>query len=109
MVSVKAAGGESLGNAPRNEFPSVLFVNEVGPDDMAMCSVARQMLHGYPAERLSWWYCRASRFRGLKELTARSVYRFPLPSRLLPNRKLKELRGSLVERIWAPLAARHLG
>ena len=108
MVSIKAGASESSNGQSGIRFPKVLFVNEVGPDDMAMCSVARQMLVGYPKERLSWWYCLGTSFRGISSVGAHSLHRFWLPPKLLPNRKLKALRGSFLERIWAPLAARHL-
>src|SRR5437016_14676089 len=105
MVPVNTAGGESLSFPSGSKFPRILFVNELPPDDLAVCSVARQMLVGYPPERLSWWFCRGTRSRGLTDLRPRSLHRFPLPARLMPGRRFGELRGTILERIWAPLAA----
>ena len=90
------------------EFPKILFVNELPPDSMAMADCVRQLLLGYPVERIAWWYCRESSVRGPADLRAGSLHRWPLPARLLPLRRLRSLKGALLERIWTPLAARHL-
>ena len=43
------------------DFPKILFVNEAPPDSLAVADLVRQLLLGYPAERLAWWYCRMPR------------------------------------------------
>src|SRR5947207_5028834 len=91
-----------------SRFPKILFVNELPPDSMAMADCVRQLLLGYPADRLAWWYCRVSGVRGLKDLRAASLHRWPLPARLLPLRRFRSLKASVLEWIWTPLAARHL-
>src|SRR2546429_9770588 len=90
------------------EFPKILFVNELPPDSLAMADCVRQLLLGYPADRLAWWYCRVSKVRGLTDLRAGRLHRWPMPLKLLPLRRPKTLKASVLERLWAPLAARHL-
>ncbi len=90
------------------DHPKILFVNQAPPDSLALADLVRQLLVGYPPERIAWWYCRTPRSRGLTDLKVGSLHRYPLPVRLVPNRKLRALKGGLLEWIWAPLAARHL-
>jgi glycosyltransferase involved in cell wall biosynthesis len=91
-----------------DHLPKVLFVNDFAPDSLAVADLSRQLLLGYPAERLSWWYWRTSKVRGLKDVRAGSVHRCWLPNKLVPNVSARALRGAIMEWLCAPMAAWHL-
>jgi hypothetical protein len=90
------------------EFPKILCVNELRPDSLVMADCVRQLLVGYPADRIAWWYCRETGARDVADLHVRSLHRWLLPARLLPQRRLQALKGAILEHLWVPLAARHL-
>jgi glycosyltransferase involved in cell wall biosynthesis len=95
--------------ADEGRFPKILFVNEFAPDDLGVADLVRQLLLGYPRERIAWWYSRRSRgTRGLKDLQAASLHRFPLSNRLIPGTRFNGLKCSVLEYLWAPAAALHL-
>lgn len=92
----------------RERLPRILFVNDFPPDSLAVADLVRQLLLGYPKDKISWWYCRTSRIRGLTDLRVAEIHQFPLPNKVVPNRRFVAIKGAIVERIWIPLAARHL-
>src|SRR5947209_18094647 len=94
--------------SPEVNFPKILFVNELPPDSLAMADCVRQLLLGYPRDRLGWWYCRDAGVRGLTDLKAESLHQCWLPGRLVPLRRMSAVKGAIVERFWLPLAGRHL-
>src|SRR5262245_30751104 len=79
--SADADWKEATGGSCR--FPRILFVNEFPPDSLAVLLV-RQLLVGYPEDRIAWWCWRSSSVAGLKGLKPRSIYRFGMPARVLP-------------------------
>jgi hypothetical protein len=90
------------------QLPKILFVNDFSPDSLAVADLVRQLLLGYPREQIAWWYSRNSPVRGLTDLAVGELHCCPLPNKMVPNRRLAALRGSILERIWVPIAARHL-
>src|SRR5678815_5091682 len=93
---------------PSSHFPKILFVNDYPPDSLTLSNTARQLLSGYPSQRLSSWYCRWARIRGLSEIQPATVDCFRLPNRLEPARRMTGLKCSVLEWLWVPLAAGHL-
>lgn len=89
-------------------FPKILFVNDFSPDSLAVADLVRQLLLGYPREQIAWWYSRTSPVRGLTDVAVGELHCCPLPNKMVPNRRLTSLRASILERIWVPIAARHL-
>ena len=67
----------------------------------------RQMLQGWPAERLFWWSCRDSALAGEAQAVARHFVA-PNPARLYPNVRFAGVRARLMELLWVPRAALHL-
>ena len=90
------------------KLPKILFVNDFSPDSLAIADLVRQLFLGYPREQIAWWYSRKSPVRGLTDLTVGQLHCCPLPTKLVPNRRLTSLRAAILERIWVPIAARHL-
>jgi glycosyltransferase involved in cell wall biosynthesis len=99
---------KGTGQAPFRKYPKVLFVHDCRPDSVSSADLSRQLLRGYPPQRLAWWHCRYTALRAEPDLRADTVAGFHLPSWLIPSRRLNPLKSWLVERCWAPLAARHL-
>jgi hypothetical protein len=91
-----------------NQVPKILFVNDFPPDSLAVADLVRQLLVGYPRAQISWWHCRTSKIRGLTDLGVGEIHHCPLPNKLVPNQRLRTLKGSIVEGLWLPFAARHL-
>jgi hypothetical protein len=92
----------------KTDLPRILFVNDFPPDSLALADLTRQLLLGYPADRIAWWYSRWSRVRGLKDLPVGSLNRWPMPDKLVPGQRFNSLKGALLEWVWTPMAARHL-
>ena len=89
-----------------NELPKILFVNDYSPDSLALGDLIRQLLLGYPVEKIAWWHCRQTQVYAKPDLQASSVCRFPLPYRLVPNRRWTEAKCRFLEHLWLPLATK---
>jgi len=94
--------------ATKPGLPKILFVNDFSPDSLVLGDLIRQLLLGYPVEKIAWWHCRRTRLHAKPDLQAGSRYYFPLPNRLVPNQRMTSAKGMILERLWVPLAARHL-
>jgi glycosyltransferase involved in cell wall biosynthesis len=89
-------------------FPKILFVNDFPPDSLAVADLVRQLLLGYPQEKIAWWHWRSPRSHRIAGAPVDSVHHFPLPERFLPNRRLAGMKCALMENFWVPRASRHL-
>src|ERR1035438_4275925 len=66
------------------DLPKILFVNDYSPDSLALGDLFRQLLLGYPVEKLAWWHCRRTPVYDQPDLKAGTVYHFNLPRKLAP-------------------------
>jgi glycosyltransferase involved in cell wall biosynthesis len=90
------------------QYPKVLFVHDYRPDSRATADLIRQMLLGFPADKLEWWSCRQTELYDKPDLHASRLHEFVIPNKLVPHVRLSELKSVLVENLWVPRAARHL-
>ncbi len=88
--------------------PKILFVHDYRPDSLATADLLRQVLHGYPADRLEWWSCRRTDLHAQPDLRASRLHEFAIPDRLVPHVRFSRLKSRLLETFFAPRAARHL-
>lgn len=70
-------------------------------------AVVRQMLRDWPEADLSWWSCLPERDRRFGQ-SYRRHFCAPMPAKLVPQRRLTQLRSALLDWFWAPRAACHL-
>ena len=90
------------------EFPRLLVATEFPPNASGGGpAVVRQMLKGWPAERLFWWSCLPERNQHFGQCI-REIHCASIPAKLLPNRKLTGLKSQMLETFWTPWAASHL-
>jgi hypothetical protein len=69
--------------------------------------VMRQLLRGYPKDRLAWW-C-AERPPAVADFVPRhQIHGRPLPVRLVAHKRFRALKNILVEQLWVRRAARDL-
>jgi hypothetical protein len=68
----------------------------------------RQLFLGYPTEKIHWWHCRQTPLYEQPDLRAASLHGFCMPEKLVPHVRWTGLKSSILEHLWAPLAARHL-
>lgn len=89
-------------------FPRLLVATEFPPNSPGGGpAVVRQMLKGWPAEKLFWWSCLPDRDQRSGQQTASHLVA-AIPARLYPNRRLARQKSWLLENVWTPWAARHL-
>jgi hypothetical protein len=97
-----------MASTDAHSFPRLLVATDYAPQSPGGGLVlVRQMLRGWPVDRLQWWSCR----RNYGSLPGQPVARHflgPEPGVLLPGRRFSRLRAWLMERLWAPRAAAHL-
>lgn len=91
-----------------DKFPLLLVATEFGPNASGGGpAVVRQMLRGWPDEKLAWWSCLnagdASFAHRLQTRQAALV-----PQRLYPDRRFRSLKSQLLQGFWVPWSARHL-
>jgi len=89
-------------------FPKILFVHDYRPEARVLTDLMRQLLLGYPTERLHWWYCRETALYEKPDLRAARLHAFRMPEKLAPHNRWTAAKSFLLESIWSPLAARHL-
>jgi hypothetical protein len=91
-----------------NQFPKILFVHDFRPDSLVTADLIRQLLLGYPMEKLVWWSCRQTGLHAQPDLRAGKLYEFPMPDRLVPHVRWNHTKAWLLEHFWVQAAARHL-
>ncbi len=89
-------------------FPKILFVHDYRPEARVLTDLIRQLFLGYPTEKIYWWYCRRTELYAQPDLRATSLHGFCMPEKLVPHVRWTGLKSSILEYLWAPLAARHL-
>lgn len=90
------------------DFPKLLVATEFPPNGGGGSgTVVRQMLKGWPVDRLGWWSCRAENDQKFGQNTA-FLTTATLPSKLSPNLRWCAQKSWLLEHFWAPWAASHL-
>lgn len=91
-----------------SRVPRLLVVAQFGPHAPGGGgALTRQLLRGYPADKIAWWS--PDHLTSPDSGFAVSEHAvFSIPSKAYPQRKLVRLKSWLLERLWAPLAARHL-
>jgi glycosyltransferase involved in cell wall biosynthesis len=93
---------------PAEGFPKILFINDHRPDAQTLGDLVRQLLLGYPVEKLHWWHCRETSRYEKPDLHAASVQGCCIPNKLVPHRRLAGVKSFILENFWAQRAARHL-
>jgi len=88
-------------------IPRLLVATEAPPNGAGGGpAIIRQMLKDWPAENLFWWSCFPDRDRHFgRQVAAHHVAR--IPPKFYPNRRWCAQKSWLLEKIWAPWAARH--
>ena len=90
------------------DFPRLLVATEFPPNASGGGpAVVRQMLKGWPVEKLFWWSClpeNGGRF-GQKFAAHRVA---AIPRKLYPHQRWCEQKSWLLENLWTPWAAGHL-
>ncbi len=89
-------------------FPRLMVATEFPPNGSGGgAAIVRQMLKGWPADRLFWWSRAAdSDQRFGQKVSLHSAAK--IPSKLVPHYKFPRAKTWLLERLWEPWAARHL-
>ena len=89
-------------------FPRLLVATEYAPASPGGGLVLiRQMLRGWPAEKIFWWSCHPAR-DGMEGQPVARHFVAPSSSKLYPNIRLARARAWMMEKFWSPLAAAHL-
>jgi hypothetical protein len=88
-------------------LPRLLVATEFPPNASGGGpAVVRQMLKGWPVDRLFWWCCLPERNKHFSQEVAACRVAV-IPPRLYPNRRLRPQRSWLMEHVWTRWAARH--
>ena len=91
------------------DFPRLLVATEFSPNSKGgggSGALMRQMLRGWPVEKLFWWGCFPERDEFFGQKTA--AHRVALiPQKLYPQRRWRAQKSWLLEKFWVPRAARH--
>jgi hypothetical protein len=89
-------------------FPRLLVAAEFPPNASGGGgTIVRQMLKGWPVEKLFWWSCLPEGDRRFGQQVA--VHRVAaIPRRLYPLRRLVRQKAWLMDNLWVPRATRHL-
>jgi hypothetical protein len=88
-------------------FPRLLVATEFSPNGSGGgAAIVRQMLKGWPVEKLFWWSCLPETNHCFGQKTAaHAVAR--IPARLYPQQRLRSQKSWLLENVWSPWAVRH--
>jgi hypothetical protein len=89
-------------------FPRLLVATEFPPNGAGGGpAVVRQMLRGWPVEKLFWWSCHREEDQRFGQ--AVSGHRVAMiPARLYPNRRLTSQKSWLLASFWVGFSAAHL-
>ncbi len=89
-------------------FPKILVATEFPPNASGGGpAVVRQMLKGWPSDKLCWWSCLSDSTANFgREVGTHRIAQ--IPSRLYPHEKFTHLKGWLLETLWTGWAARQL-
>lgn len=90
------------------DFPKILFVHDFRPEARVLTDLMRQLFLGYPQEKIHWWHCRETALYDPPDLRAASRHSWCLPEKLVPQKRWTGVKATILENLWAPLAARHL-
>ncbi|MBI3850081.1 MAG: hypothetical protein HY298_07310 [Verrucomicrobia bacterium] len=90
------------------DFPKLLVATEFPPNASGGGpAVVRQMLKGWPVEKLCWWSCLPDHDQLFGQKTA--AHRVAtIPSRLYPHRRWPQAKSWVLEHVWTRWAARHV-
>ena len=89
----------------RREFPRLLVATEFPPNASGGGpAVVRQMLRGWPTEKLFWWSCRPDQDQRSRQEVA-SHFIAHIPERLYPQRRLTRLKAGLLRNGWTSWAS----
>ena len=90
-----------------DQHPRLLIATEFPPNASGGGpAVVRQMLQGWPVDRLFWWSCLPEQDKHFGQETAAQVVT-AIPSRLYPNQRWAREKCWLLENLWTHWAARH--
>jgi hypothetical protein len=90
-----------------DSYPRLLVATEFPPNASGGGpAVVRQMLRGWPGEKLFWWSCLPERDARFGQQTAAHQVA-KIPPRLYPNRRWAAQKSWALEHFWTPGAARH--
>jgi hypothetical protein len=89
-------------------FPQLLVATEFQPNAPGGGpAVVRQMLRGWPVEKLFWWSCHPEENQRFGQMV--SGHRVAkIPARLYPNRRLAAQKSWLLANFWVGFGAGHL-
>ncbi|HEY4416793.1 MAG TPA: glycosyltransferase [Verrucomicrobiae bacterium] len=89
------------------DFPKLLVATEFPPNmPGGGGAIVRQMLQGWPVEKLFWWSCRPDNGRHFGQKTAGHAVAL-IPTKFYPHRRVRRQKCWLLENFWGPWAARH--
>ncbi|MBA3606927.1 MAG: hypothetical protein H0W43_00195 [Chthoniobacterales bacterium] len=89
-------------------FPRLLIATEFPPNASGGGpAVVRQMLEGWPAEKLSWWSVLPETDTRFGQNVARH-HVATIPARLYPQITLPQVKARILDTAWVPFASRHL-
>ena len=89
------------------DFPRLLVATEFPPNASGGGgAIVRQMLKGWPMEKLFWWSCLPDSDKRFGQSVA--AHRVAaIPRRLYPLRRLVRQKAWLMDNLWVPYATRH--
>lgn len=91
-----------------NSYPRLLVATEFSPNASGGGpAVVRQMLKGWPAERLFWWSCFPDADQRFGQVIAGHRVT-AIPQRWYPHKRWCRAKSWLLERVWCPWAATQL-
>jgi len=90
-------------------IPRLLVATEFAPNSPGGGpAVVRQMLRNWPAERLFWWSCLPEVDQTFGRQVAGHAVAC-IPEKLYPHQRWRQEKSWLLENVWVPWAAGHLG
>ena len=89
------------------EFPRLLVATEFPPNASGGGgAIVRQMLKGWPVEKLFWWSCTPDTDKRFgQQVAAHAVAR--IPHKMYPHLRYRRQKSWLLENVWSPWATRH--
>lgn len=91
-----------------SSFPKLLIATEFPPNASGGGpAVVRQLLKGWPSEKLAWWSCLAAD-RSAREFQVGTHRVAKIPPKLYPHLRLVGPKSWMLKNVWAPWAAAHL-